>query len=82
MSFGGVMMKPKVLSSLTLISTALAAITLFWSPYELGLFPGGAFEDTAIGPIPVWTLFAALSILLAVVFIGHLLETTRNHERG
>ena len=73
-------MKPKVLSGLTLLSTALAAISLFGLPYMAGVFPGGVFEDSAIGPLPLWLACTGLSILLMIVFVGHLLEVTRRQQ--
>jgi hypothetical protein len=74
-------MKPKVLSSLTLLSTALAAVALVGLPYMAGVFPGGMFEDSAIGPLPLWLACTGLSVLLIVVFVGHLLEVTRRQRQ-
>jgi hypothetical protein len=75
-------MKPKVLTGLTLLSTALAAVAIFGLPYMAGVFPGGMFEDSSIGPLPLWVACTGLSILLAVVFIGNLLEVTCRQQQS
>lgn len=74
-------MKPKVLSGLTLLSTALAAMALLGLPYMAGVFPGGMLEDSAIGPLPLWLACTGLSILLTVVFVGHVFEVTRGQQQ-
>jgi hypothetical protein len=76
-----VTLNPKVLSVLTLVSTAAAAIAVSGLPFMAGAFPGGMFETAAIGPLPLWAACTGLSVLLVVVFVGHLLEMTRGKRR-
>ena len=58
----------------TAITTALSAIALFILPYSAGLFPGGLFEDAAIGPLPLWTICLALVLSLILVSVGTLVN--------
>jgi membrane protein DedA with SNARE-associated domain len=70
-------MKNERFSLFTAITTALAAAALFMLPYEFGLLPGGAFEDSSIGPVPVWALCLALILLLLAVSIGTIMRIRR-----
>jgi membrane protein DedA with SNARE-associated domain len=67
-------MNSKSFSILTIVTTALSAIALFMLPYSAGVFPGGMFEDAAVGPLPLWTICLALSLLQLVIAAGTLLK--------
>lgn len=63
-------MRSNAFSFLTGITTALAAVTLLILPYEAGVFPGGAFSDAALGPLPIWAICSALAGLLFAICGG------------
>ena len=63
-------MTPKAFSLLTVVTTALAAVALSILPYEAGIFPGGALEAAALGPVPLWTICSTLAVLLAAICVA------------
>lgn len=70
-------MTSKTFSLLTVVTTALSALALFILPYASGVFPGGFFEDASVGPLPLWAICLALSLLLVVISAGTLLKMSR-----
>ena len=74
-------MKLNFLSVLTVLAAALGAITALVFPYIFGIFPGGFFEVAALGPVPLWAYFIALSLLMLVVLVGHLRDIVRSTDK-
>ncbi len=75
-------MRTDRLSLLTVVTTALSAAALFILTYEMGMFPGGNFEDIAIGPLPLWGVFLALILLLVAVCVGTALRIVEERRHG
>jgi membrane protein DedA with SNARE-associated domain len=74
-------MNATAFSILTVITCAISAAALFMLPYSAGVFPNGMLEDSAVGPLPLWMICLALSLLLLAVAAETLLKLRRGSDR-